>query len=305
LSVDIQRAFSAKCGDQSAFALSNQGVTCKKNDKFMERWHKECIPMKANKRKVDPASYSDRVYRKLVNHAGLVSTNVRVEETDLHILAARDVTGQATDLILQYRAQLESYIVKNPQFSASLDPLHEDKIAPPLIRDMIQAGVTAGVGPMAAVAGTIAEYVGKGLVQSGFHEVMVENGGDIFLQRDQDCTVAIFAGESSLSYKVGVRIASGEMPVGICTSSGTVGHSLSLGKADSVTVLSKSTPLADAAATRLGNEIGCGRDPEAGIRNGLAQAAEIDGIIGVVVICGELMGAFGDVELIQIEMSEE
>jgi len=259
-------------------------------------------PMKTNKRKVNPEAYSDRGYRKLLTHSGLVSTEIRVEETDLHILAEQDVTEQATDLVLQYRAQLENYIVKNPQFSASLNPLQEDKVAPPLIRDMLDAGLAAGVGPMAAVAGTIAEYVGKGLVSSGLREVMVENGGDIFLQRDRDCSIAIFAGESPLSYKVGVRIASALMPMGICTSSGTVGHSLSLGEADSVTVISRSTPLADAAATRLGNEVGRTGDARTGIQSGLAKAAEIPGVIGVGVICGELMGASGDVELIKIDL---
>lgn len=261
--------------------------------------------MKANRQQKKPESYSDRVYRKLVTGAGLVSTKVRIEETDLHILAGRDVTEQATDLILQYRAQLESYIVKNPQFCASLDPLDPDKVAPPLVRDMLNAGVVAGVGPMAAVAGAMAEYVGKGLLQAGFQEVMVENGGDIFLHRKQDCSVAIFAGASPLSYKVGVRVPVAEMPIGICTSSGTVGHSLSMGEADSVTVLSKSTALADAVATRLGNEVGRGGDAAAGIQNSLAMAKEIDGIVGVVVICGELMGAFGDVELIKVELKEE
>jgi uncharacterized protein len=262
-------------------------------------------PNKRNKRKKKPEAYSDRVYRKLVTRTGLVSTKIRIEETDLHILAERDVTVQATDLILQYRAQLESYIVKNPEFCASLDPLSTDKIAPPLVRDMLDAGERAGVGPMAAVAGAIAEYVGKGLLAFGFCEVMVENGGDIYLQRTRDCTVAIFAGESPLSYRVGVKIFSSLMPIGICTSSGTVGHSLSMGEADSVTVLSSSTPLADAAATRLGNEVGRAADGEAGIRNALAVAQEIEGIMGVVVICGERMGAFGDVELVKVDLPGE
>ncbi|AGF78322.1 hypothetical protein UWK_01764 [Desulfocapsa sulfexigens DSM 10523] len=258
-------------------------------------------PNNQNKRKKTPESYTERVYRKLVTRTGLVSTNVRIEETDLHILAERDIAELATDLILQYRAQLENYIVKNPQFCASLDPLSLDKIAPPLIRDMLMAGLQAGVGPMAAVAGTIAEYVGKGLVASGFCEVMVENGGDIFLQRSRDCSIAIFAGESPLSYKVGVKIAPSQMPIGICTSSGTVGHSLSMGKADSVTVLSTSTPLADAAATRLGNEVGRAAGGN-GIQKALAIAREIEGIMGVVVICGERMGVMGDVELIQVDL---
>ncbi len=260
--------------------------------------------MRAHRKKKKPGSYSNRVYRQQVSAAGLVSTMVRIEETDLHILAEQDVTEKATDLILQYRAQLESYIVKSPQFCTTLDPLAPDKTALPLIRDMLTAGIQAGVGPMAAVAGTIAEYVGKGLLSSGVHEVMVENGGDIFLQRKSDCSVAIFAGESPLSYKVGVRINVSQMPMGICTSSGTVGHSLSLGMADSVTVLSRSTSLADAVATRLGNEVGRVRGGKDGMARALGKAKEMGGIIGVVVICGELMGAAGDVELIEIALQE-
>lgn len=259
---------------------------------------------KAHKqKKKKPESYKNRSYRKLVESANLISTMIQIEETDLHILAEQDVTVAATDLVLQYRAQLEKYILKNPAFSASLDPLLSDKVAPPLIRDMLEAGILAGVGPMAAVAGGIAEYVGLGLLGSGCFEIMVENGGDVFLKRDRDCSVAIFAGESPLSCKVGVQLKAESMPWGVCTSSGTVGHSLSLGAADSVTVIARSTPLADAAATRLGNEVGKSQDGKAGIQNALAKAAEIDGISGVVVICGELMGAYGDVELVQVNIT--
>ena len=262
-------------------------------------------PDMKNIRKKTPESYSKRVYRKLVTQEGLVSTHVQIEETDLHILAEHTVTDLVTDLVLQYRAQLESYIVKNPQFCASLDPLSTDKITPPLVRDMLNAGKQAGVGPMAAVAGSIAEYVGKALVASGLSEVMVENGGDIFLQRSRDCSVAIFAGESPLSYKVGVKISASCMPIGICTSSGTVGHSFSMGEADSVTVLSKSTPLADAAATRLGNEVGQADNGTDGIENALEVARSIKGVLGAVVICGETMGAMGDVELIKTDLQKE
>lgn len=263
------------------------------------------IPLKKTRKKKlkrKPESYADRSYRKLASESGLVSTTLRIEETDLHILAESDVKVAATNLILQYRSQLEKYILKNPSFSATLDPLVTDKISPPLVKAMLQAGIQAGVGPMAAVAGTIAEYVGIGLMKDGCHEVMVENGGDIFLNRSRDCSVAIFAGESPLSYKVGVRLSADKMPVGICTSSGTVGHSLSLGDADSVTVVASSTPLADAAATRLGNEVGRGRGGEAGLKNALDKAGEIEGIRGVVVICDELMGAWGDVELVKLDL---
>ena len=258
--------------------------------------------MKGQKRKKNPSSYRKREYRALVSESGLVSTQVRIEETDLHVLAHNELTEQVTDLILYCRSQLESYIVKYPGFSASLDPLPVDKTAPPLIRDMLRAGIACGVGPMAAVAGTVAEYVGKGLMAQGQPEVMVENGGDIFLCRNQDCSAAIFAGESPLSYKVGIQIKKEQMPLGVCTSSGTVGHSLSLGEADSVTVLARSTALADAAATRLGNEVGHVRGGKDGVARALKKAAEIEGIVGVVVICGELMGAAGDVELVETSL---
>ncbi len=258
--------------------------------------------MKGQKRKKNPLSYRRREYRALISETGLLSTQVRIEETDLHVLAQDELREQVTDLILYCRSQLESYIVKYPGFSASLDPLPVDKTAPPLVRDMLSAGIACGVGPMAAVAGTVAEYVGKGLLAQGQPEVMIENGGDIFLSRNQDCSAAIFAGESPLSYKVGVEIKKEQMPFAVCTSSGTVGHSLSLGDADSVTVLARSTSLADAAATRLGNEVGAEKGGKNGVARALEKAAEIEGITGVVVICGELMGAVGDVKLIETSL---
>lgn len=252
----------------------------------------------------DPGSYVKRDYRRLQSQGDLVSSFVRISETDLHILADRDVKERATELVLQYRMQLESYIARHPEFLTALTPLPADNLAPPLVRDMLAAGEAAEVGPMAAVAGTIAEYVGRSLLAEGVREVMVENGGDIFLHRHRACTVAIFAGRSPLSYKVGVVIPGEAMPAGICTSSGTVGHSLSFGEADSVTVLASATALADAVATRLGNEVGVARSGEAGIKRALSLARQFAGIDGVVVICGELMGAVGKVELVSLQQGE-
>jgi ApbE superfamily uncharacterized protein (UPF0280 family) len=161
---------------------------------------------------------------------------------------------------------------------------------------MIKAAAAADVGPMAAVAGAIAEYVGRDLLDAGEPEVMVENGGDIFLKRDKECVASIFAGQSPLNQKVGIRIPSPLMPIGLCTSSGTVGHSLSLGKADSVTVLAPSALLADAAATRLGNEVKAG--DQRSINETLAVARAIPGILGVVIICGKNLGVWGEIDLV-------
>ncbi len=250
-----------------------------------------------------PESYRERVYRAIPDPGELVSSYARIKDTDLHILADREVSDQAQELALQFRLQIEKYIEKYPVFARSLSPLPPDALAPPIVKEMLAAGSSAGVGPMAAVAGVIAEYVGKGLLRQGCLEVMVENGGDIYIDRRRDCTVAIFAGQSPLSLRVGVKLTKESLPLAVCTSSGTVGHSLSFGLADSVTVIAGSTALADAAATRLGNEIGRSSGGDGGIKRALEKSREIPGVLGVVAICGEKIGAVGDVELVGIPHS--
>ncbi|MBU0479663.1 MAG: UPF0280 family protein [Proteobacteria bacterium] len=249
------------------------------------------------KRKKKPDSYRERNYRRELDTGDLASFEVKVRETDLQIFATRDVQKEAEHQVIGLRNQLENYIAANHSFLGSLVPLPADPLAPPIVREMLAAGKAAGVGPMAAVAGVISERVGIHLLGlDTIDEVMVENGGDIFLRRTKDTTVAIFAGESPLSGRIGLKIAAAEMPLGICTSSGTVGHSLSFGRADSVTVLSGSTALADAVATRLGNAVGSSAD----ISRALEIAAAIPGIIGVVIVMGEELGAWGKVELVRI-----
>lgn len=249
------------------------------------------------RKKISPSSFQDRTYRQNIAAEGLVSSFVSVKETDLHIMAPGKIKQQALDLVHQYRNQLENYIAGHPEFLTSLVPLDFDPLAPPIVKQMLQAARPAEVGPMAAVAGAIAEFVGKGLLDQGVDEVIVENGGDIFLKRNQQCISAIFAGQSPLNQKVGIKIAKELMPIGVCTSSGSVGHSLSLGQADSVTVLAASTPLADAAATRIGNEVSSNGAAD-DIKKALETAATIPDLIGVVVIQGEQMGAWGSIDLV-------
>ncbi len=246
-----------------------------------------------------PQSYVKRTYRTLTE-LDLVSSFVKIKDTDLHIQADQEVSAWAFELALQYRLQIEKYIEKRPEFLPALIPLAPDILAPPIVKEMLAAGRMADVGPMAAVAGVIAEYVGKALIQRGCREVMVENGGDIYLNRTKDCTVAIFAGQSPLSLQVGIKLPASIMPVGVCTSSGTVGHSLSFGRADAVAVIARSTALADAAATRLGNEVGMSVSGDEGIKRALQVGQSIEGVLGVVVICGGIIGAVGSVELVKL-----
>ena len=245
-----------------------------------------------------PASYRQRDYRNLVRAGNLAAFAVQVRETDLHILASRDLTAEAEAAVLRYRAQLEAYIVDHPAFLPALTPLAPDPLAPPLVKEMLRAAALAEVGPMAAVAGAMAEFVGRDLLaRAGVSEVSIENGGDIFLARRGECVVAIFAATSPLSNRVGLRIPATRMPLGVCTSSGTVGHSLSFGSADAVTVLAASTSLADAAATRIGNVVQSVRD----LDRALAVGRAIEGVEGVVIIKDEQLGAWGAVELIRLD----
>jgi ApbE superfamily uncharacterized protein (UPF0280 family) len=250
------------------------------------------------RRKISPAAYSERSYRQAIAATDLISTFISVKETDLHILAARNMAEEGYHYVHRYRNQLENYIAGHPDFLTSLLPLELDTLAPPIIKGMLKAAAAADVGPMAAVAGAIAEYVGRELLAAGLQEVVVENGGDIFLARKKECVAAIFAGQSPLNQKIGIRIPASSMPVGLCTSSGTVGHSLSLGMADSATVLAPSALLADAAATRIGNEVShAGRK---NIKDVLRAAKSIPGLLGVVIIRGKDMGAWGEIDLVEL-----
>jgi len=237
-----------------------------------------------------------RNYRKRVTSSDLVSFQVVVKETDLWVSADRNLEKETRDLVLSYRNQLETYITSHPGFLTSLQPREEDPFAPPIVREMIEATRKAGVGPMASVAGAIAEFVGKDLLKIT-DQVIVENGGDIFIDVKRPVTVSIFAGRSPLSEKIGLRLPSSQMPLGVCSSSGTVGHSHSEGQADAVCILSSSAVLADGAATALGNRLERKRDLERVDK----WAREIGGIIGGVAIMGDRMASWGRVELVALK----
>jgi uncharacterized protein len=233
-----------------------------------------------------------RSYRSSITNRNLYRISVKISETDLFILADSNLSQQAFQSTLKYRAQIEEYIKIHPAFRSSLFPVDADSFAPAIIQDMIRAAKTAGVGPMASVAGAIAEYVGRDLLRYS-RDVIVENGGDIYLNISEDVTIGLFAGTSPLSGRIALNVHSNESPVGICTSSGTVGHSLSFGSADAVCIKSKSTVLADAAATAVGNVIKGRKD----MKKGLKTAMSIEGVLGVLIVTGDTMAAQGSMEI--------
>ena len=236
--------------------------------------------------------YEPRTYRHWVKVKDLVSFNVTVKETDLYIRASRNLRSKALKSTHKYRDTIEKYIENNPLFLTALEPLPVNGNAPLTVELMLESARKTGVGPMASVAGTIAELVGTELLAFS-PEVIVENGGDIFLKSLRKRIVSIYAGQSPLTGKIGLEINGEDTPLGICTSSGTVGHSLSYGNADAVVVLSQSTALADAAATAIGNLI---RQPE-DISKGIAFAENIEGLKGVLIIMDDKVGLWGRVEI--------
>ena len=239
--------------------------------------------------------YEERTYRNLVKTDDLIKFEVIVKETDLLVRAEKDLSKETRESVLKYRHQLETYIAANPSFQESLVPLADDPHAPEIVQEMIRTSQLACVGPMAAVAGAIAEMVSKDLLRFS-KEVIVENGGDIHLATSKERTIGIYAGNSALSLKIGIVISPEESPLGVCTSSGTVGPSLSFGKANAVCLLSKSAALADAAATAVGNVVKEKKDIELGLERG----KEIAGILGALIIVEEKMGIWGNIKLIQL-----
>ena len=240
--------------------------------------------------------HRERTYRNQVNTEKLVAFQVVVEETDLLVHAERKLERETRELVLEHRRYLEAYIEAHPDFTAALTPWRLSGPAPAIVAEMIKAGANAGVGPMAAVAGAIAEQTGMGLLNfSG--QVVVENGGDVFIKTRTPLTVGIFAGKSPLSLRVGIRLGGAQKPVAVCTSSGTVGHSLSLGKADAVCVVSDSCSIADAAATAIGNRIQSAADIESAISKG----KRMDNIKGILIIIGDKIGMWGDLEVMPLK----
>ena len=236
--------------------------------------------------------HQERTYRNLIQATQLQAYRVVVKETDLMVYTETKLVNETKELVLEHRGYVEAFIESHPDFATALVPWQFDRPAPGIIVAMIKAARNAGVGPMAAIAGAIAEEVGQGLLKQT-DRVIVENGGDVFIKMSSPVTVAIYAGSSPLSLQIGLRLKTDLKPQAVCTSSGTIGHSLSLGKADAVCVVADSCTTADAAATSIGNLIGSQADIESAIKAG----RRMDDLNGIVVIVGKQIGMWGDLEV--------
>ncbi len=235
--------------------------------------------------------YEERTYRKTVSAAGLQQWNVVDGESDLQVYSPVDIIVPLQDSLQRHRLAIQEYIAQHPEFAESLVPLPEDPAAPPIVAAMLKASASAGVGPMAAVAGAIAQFIAMDVIHLT-PEIIIENGGDIYMQSPCQRQATIYGGESPLSNQLHLSLQGGR-PYGICTSSGTVGHSLSFGRADAVAIVSSDAAVADAAATAVANRIQSPQD----IPDGLQFACSLPGIEGAVILCGPKVGIKGNVYL--------
>jgi ApbE superfamily uncharacterized protein (UPF0280 family) len=233
----------------------------------------------------------EREYRS-ANAAELLKFRVVVGESDLWILANLDLQPTVEDLLKRYRRQLKEYIYHHPVFKETFSPYPRDEHAPKLIQWMIDSSAKVNVGPMAAVAGAIAGIIGLE-IDTGVTELIIENGGDIYLRSSKERTISVHAGKSVFSGKIGLVIPPQPLGLGICTSAGTVGPSVSLGKADAVVIISPDTALADSTATATGNLIQDASD----LSKAIDFAKSIPEIRGVLLIKDDKMAAWGEIEV--------
>lgn len=220
----------------------------------------------------------------------MVRHDIRIGETIATVIVDPQYIPLVETSVMEARERIRTYILTHPEFRTSLIPVSVESDAPDIVKIMAETGKVVNVGPMAAVAGAIAQYVVEVLVAAGAKHIVFDNGGDIAMYLDEPIVIGLYAGKNGLD-GIGFKVSEKQTILGICTSSFTVGHSLSFGKTDASTAVSNNVALADAAATALGNQI-CNAD-----ENEIERAMDSfnrEGIDGLLVTIGDLVGISGN-----------
>ena len=243
--------------------------------------------------------FEERTYRTQFNTERFTGFEISYLETDLWIGVnpgsfQPEMKTVAFAKIKSLRSKFDEYIQSEPFFKKSLKPFIPSEIAPPEAVEMAAAAGKAGIGPMAAVAGLFAREIGEEIIQNfSVEELVIENGGDIDVHLKNELTLSVFAGDSILSERIGLVIPPEKQKLGICTSAGTVGPSLSYGKADAVVVICEDILLADAFATAFGNRVKSPKDVEKVIK----RSENYPEILSLLIICEDKIGIRGDFEM--------
>ena len=239
--------------------------------------------------------YQKRFYRDWIYPRNLYRKKIIIGETDLEPFSDKPIDEKfVTARIEKYRRQIELYISKDERFLTALKPLTVELSAPQIVKEMAIQSRKANVGPMASVAGAIAQFVGKDLLLKGLKTVIIENGGDIFLKVALPVKVGLYAGKTKVLSKLNLKIKPQETPLGICASSGTIGHSLSFGNADCVIIIAKNASLADAVATATANRVQTKTD----LTPASNFARSIKGVRGGVIILKNNLATWGKIEFV-------
>ena len=241
--------------------------------------------------------YQPRFYRDKMGK-GMSSFSIMHKETDLWVAVDnnsyfQELPVKVLDFVEKNRGILDDYIVSNSDFVSSLVPIRISPSSPEIVKLMSDAARLAGVGPMAAVAGTFSELTARYIQTLGVNEVIVENGGDIFLIMQREISLSVYAGESKFSGRLVFKIEPENMPTAVCTSAGTIGHSLSFGNADAVVVLADTGAVADAFATAIANRVKSHKHIPALIE----AARDNPHIKGILIVVKDKLGVWGNIQL--------
>ena len=239
--------------------------------------------------------YRERNYRSRFSNDERRWFCVKFLESDLWIGVDRGSYSASMEadtyaMLVELRRSMDAYLLMDPAYKAALTPYDAGLEAPEILKSMSKISHKTGIGPMSAVAGAVAKRVADFL---GTREVIVENGGDIYAKAASDMDISVFAGQSPLSEKIGLHIPAADFPLGICTSSGTVGPSLSLGRADAVMIVCKDVLLADSYATAMANRIKTADD----LQPVIDSISEIPEILGAIAVKDDRMAITGRFEL--------
>ncbi len=244
--------------------------------------------------------HETRFYRSFHTCPRWDTYRVRQESSDLYIRSQGNHAFLVQQVLRDLRGKILAHIQRQPEFLQAMEPIPELSAVEPIIARMYHASRTAGVGPMAAVAGAISQSTALEL-NSRSAEVIVENGGDNYLILQETALSTIYAGNSRLSGCLGLQIQPWQTPLAICTSSGTVGHSVSLGQADAATIISQDACLADAAATATANMV---QDQEK-LEQALDFALSLPGVMGALLIYQDTLAAHGDLQLVSLQDQQD
>jgi ApbE superfamily uncharacterized protein (UPF0280 family) len=248
------------------------------------------------------AIYEERFYRYwhrkvqsgTSEKSSLNSYEVHYRQTNLWVRSQGIFQKEILATVIKSHNEILAYAGREPRFLSALTPLPFDDTAPPIVKTMLRAASEAGVGPMAAVAGAIAERVGKMLMNMSPSDVIVENGGDCFIYSTENVVVGVYGGKKArLAKPIMVKLRRDQLPISVCTSSSFIGHSLSFGKAHAATVFSKDGAFADAVATAIANSLKNPSDIEP-VLNRWGSHPKITAIVAIVE---QFIGFYGDIEL--------